>query len=98
MLQIPVQVQLQQIPRIITRPPGLGRLGAFESQLRHFQPLHKRIDHPADMIVGDQLLQRDRKQASLCPSFSLHKAHKKCPRFREGIFSFPNSSSNCLVL
>jgi hypothetical protein len=24
----------------------------------------------------------------LGPALSLHKAHKKCPRFREGIFSF----------
>jgi hypothetical protein len=29
----------------------------------------------------------------LRPALSLHKAHKKCPRFREGIFSFPYNSS-----
>jgi hypothetical protein len=43
-------------------PAARSPLGALESQLRPIQPLHKRIDHPADMIVGDQLLQRDRNK------------------------------------
>jgi hypothetical protein len=58
------------------------------SPSRHVQPVHKRVDYPADMIVRDQLFQTDRKQCSLGPAFSLHKARKKCPRFREGISSF----------
>src|SRR6266446_1835263 len=79
LLQIAVQVEFQQIAWIITRPPGLGRLGALKSQTRHVQSADKCIDDPAHMIVRNQLFQADGKQRSLSPAFSLHKAHKKMP-------------------
>src|SRR6201981_125142 len=93
LLEIAVEIQLQQVARIITRSPGLGGLGALKSQTRHVQPVDKRIDHPAHVILGDQLFQADRKQSSLRPAFSLHKAHKKCPRSRKGIFALLHNSS-----
>src|SRR5713226_775009 len=88
LLQIAVEVQLQKIARIVTWSPGLGCFGTLKPQRRHVQPPDKRIDHAADMIFRNHFLQSNWKQASLGSSFSLHKAHEKCPRSREGIFSF----------
>src|ERR1700688_3421671 len=79
LLPIAVQVELQQIVRIITRPPSLGRLGALKSPTRHVQPIDKCIDDPAYMIIRNQLFQGDWKKSSLRTAFTLHKAHKKMP-------------------
>src|ERR1700691_5273463 len=97
LLQIAVQVKLQQIARIITRPPSLGRLGALKSQpatpprlralkpqTRHVQPTDKCIDDPAHMIIWNQLFQGDWKKSSLRTTFTLHKAHKKMPSLSRG--------------
>jgi len=67
-------------------PPttGVGRFGALEAQARHVQPVHKRVDYPADVIVRDQFFQTNRKQCSLRPAFSLHKAHKKMSSLSRG--------------
>src|SRR6266478_2375878 len=77
LLEITVQIELQQITRIVARPPGVGCLGAFKSQIRHVQPIHKRIDHPAHMIVRNQFFQTYGKQRALLPSLSLYISHKK---------------------
>src|SRR5580765_366765 len=77
LLEITVQIELQQIPRIVARPSGVGRLGAFKSQIRHVQPIHERIDHPAHMIVRNQFFQTYGKQRALLPPLSLHIPHKK---------------------
>src|SRR5580692_10261289 len=93
LLQITVEIEFQQIARIIARPPSLSRLGALKSQTRHVQPIDKCIDDPAHVIIRDQLFQTDWKQCSLCPALSLHKAHKKMPSLSRGIFSFLYNSS-----
>ncbi len=49
--QIAVEIQFQQIARIVTRTPGFSRFGANETQLRHVQPANKCFDHTADMIL-----------------------------------------------
>jgi hypothetical protein len=69
--------RVQQIARIIARPPSLSRLGALKSQTRHVQPIDKCIDDPAHVIVRNQLFQSDRKEGCLGPAFALHIAHKK---------------------
>src|ERR1019366_10767238 len=84
LLQIAVQVELQQIARIITRPPSLGRLGALKSQTNHVQPSDKCIDDPAHMIIRNQLFQGDWKKSSLRTAFTLHKAHNKMPSLSRG--------------
>src|SRR6266436_9761170 len=71
----------------ISGSPSFGRLSTFESQSRYVQPTNKGVNHPANMILRDQLIQRHRKQRPLTPTFSLNKSHEKCPRYREGIFS-----------
>src|SRR6202521_3459681 len=77
LLKIAVQIEFQQIARIIARPPSLCRLGALKSQTRHVQPIDKCIDDTAHVIVRNQLFQSDRKEGRLGPAFTLHIAHKK---------------------
>ena len=76
-MQISVQIQLQQIARIVTRTARLRRLGPLEPQLRHRQPVHERIDHPAYMIGWNQIVQNHRKQRPLTPAFSSDVAQKE---------------------
>src|SRR5437899_2295871 len=49
------------------------------------------------MILRNQLIQRHRKQRPLTPTFSLNESHEKCPRSREGIFSFVYRPAQCFV-
>ncbi len=49
------------------------------------------------MILRDQLIQRHRKQRPLTPTFSPNESHEKCPRSREGIFSFVYRPAQCFV-
>src|SRR5207237_10101365 len=97
LLQISVQVKLDQAPRIIAGAPSFGRLSTLESQSRHVQPTNKGVNHAANMILRNQLIQRHRKQRPLTPTFSLNESHEKCPRSREAIFSFIYSPAQCLV-
>src|SRR5437879_7815740 len=48
--QIPVQVQLQQITRIVARSSRLRRLGTHKAQLRHVQPPNERL-HDSTYVV-----------------------------------------------
>src|SRR2546421_1271536 len=75
LMQISVQVQLQQVSRIIARSSRVRRFGAHKSQLFHVQPTYESFDHPADMIAWNQLLQRDRKQCSLIALLPLDETH-----------------------
>src|ERR1700733_10184836 len=88
LLQIPVQVKLQQIAWIITRPPSLGRLGALKSQTRHVQPTDKCIDDPAHMISEINSSKVTGKRVPCVRPSPRTKPMRKCPRFHEGIFSF----------
>jgi hypothetical protein len=76
------------VPDVDSFGPFEGRLGALKSQTRYVQAINKCIDDPADMIIRNQLFRGDWKKSSLRTALTLHKAHKKFPRFHEGIFSF----------
>src|SRR5947207_11524657 len=64
---------------------------------RYVQPTNKGVNHAANMILRNQLIQRHRKQRPLTPTFSLNESHEKCPRSREGIFSFVYRPAQCFV-
>src|SRR5207237_8746595 len=97
LLQLPVQVKLEQVPRMIPGSPSFGRLSTLESQSRHVQPTNKGVNHAANMILRNQLIQRHRKQRPLTPTFSLNESHETCPRSGEGIFSFVYRPAQCFV-
>jgi hypothetical protein len=86
-MKVPVQVQLQQVAWIIARAARSRRLGPHEPQLLHIQLADKRLDHPADMIDRNQIVQHRRKQRGLPARFTLYVGQRKYPRFREGIFA-----------
>jgi transposase len=70
------QIQFQQITRVVTRTPGFSRFGANETQLRHVQPAHKRLDHTADMIFWNQFIQCRWKQGVLTALFAFDVRHE----------------------
>jgi len=75
-MQIAIQIQLQQIARIVAGTACLGCLGTLEAQPAHRQTLDERIDHTANMIRRNQIVQNHRKQRPLTPTFALHITHK----------------------
>jgi hypothetical protein len=75
-IAIQIQIQLQQIARIIPRTPGLGRFGTFKPKLCHIQLAHERLDYAAHMIAWNQIIQRYRKQRLLPPRLALNEAHE----------------------
>jgi hypothetical protein len=64
-------VQLQKIRRIVPRPTRLRRLATQETQLSHIQSPHEQLDHPAQVIVRNQIVQRRGKQRLLPPRLPL---------------------------
>jgi len=75
LLQIPVQIKLQQISRIVSRPPCLGRFCPHKSQPLHVDPVDQCVNHPAKMITRNQFLQAPRKQYPLRPLISFDESH-----------------------
>jgi hypothetical protein len=69
-VQVAVQIQLQQIARIVTRPARLRCLGSLEAEIAHRQTADESIDHPAHMIGWHQIIQHHRKQRPLTPALA----------------------------
>jgi hypothetical protein len=86
-MQVPIQLQLQQIARIVAKSTRFRGFGANKAQRLHLQSVNKRIQYAAYMIGGNKIIQNHWKQCSLPPPIAFDIAHKKCPRFRKGIFS-----------
>ena len=57
LVQISVQVQLQQIARIVARTPCFRSFGSREPKLLHLQPLDECVDHSAHMIGWNKVVQ-----------------------------------------
>ena len=57
-MQVAVQLQLEQIARIVPRTPRFRRLGAHEPKLVHLQLADERLDHPTQVIGWNQIIQR----------------------------------------
>jgi hypothetical protein len=84
LMQISIQIQLQQIARIVTRTPGRCGFGSREPKLFHLQPVDECVDHTAHMLVWHQIVQHCWKQRPLTPPLASDIAHKeKCPRSRK---------------
>jgi len=84
LLQVSVQVQLQQIPRIVAGSSRLGRFSSHKTQCRYVQLCHERLNYSTDMIGRNQIVQRRWKQRLLPARFTLNIGHKKCPRSPRG--------------
>jgi len=90
--QVPVQIQFQQIARVVTRTSSFSRFGANETQLRHVQPTHKRLDYTADMILWNQIVQGRWKQGVLTTLLAFDISHSAMPSFARifaSLFSDP---------
>lgn len=65
LVQIAIQVQLQQVRRIVRRSPRTLRLRLGKAQPGHIDPIHPEVDDTDQMILRNQLVQRDREQCPL---------------------------------
>jgi hypothetical protein len=75
-MQVPVQVQLQQIPRIIAGPACLCRFRPLESKLRYQQNIDECVYYTAHLIGRHKIIQHHRKQRTLIPSLASNLAHE----------------------
>ena len=64
-VQIPVDVDLQQCPRVICQSPHLRGLGPLEAQARQIQCVDEHIDRTHRVVLIDPVVQPLRKQHAL---------------------------------
>ena len=65
LIEVAIQVQLEQIGRIIGRAPGVLGLSPGKAQPPDLNAIDPQVDDAHQMIVSDQLIERHRKQAAL---------------------------------
>ena len=80
LLQVAVQVQLQQVGRVVGRAARGRRLGLAEPQLHEVERSDEGIDDPADVVLRHQLIERYREQRPLVPTVTAHEAHNENAR------------------
>jgi len=84
LLQVTIEIEFEQIARIVPRPPRVGPVCAFKPQPCYVQTIYKRIDHAANVVLRNQFVQGQRKQCCLRPTFASNEAHKRCPHALKG--------------
>jgi hypothetical protein len=77
LLQIPVQIQLEQITWVIAGTTCRRCNTANEPQSRHVQTIDKGIYHTTGMIPRNHVIQTFGKHCPLSSSFSHDVAHKQ---------------------
>jgi hypothetical protein len=76
-VKVAIKIKLQQIPRIIGRPPYHCRHRPPEPEPPHVETVHKRVDHPNRRIRCHIVLNRRRQQRCLTTILALNVAHEK---------------------
>src|SRR5215471_5537305 len=69
------EIQSQQLPRIIARPPGIGGPGAHKPQPLEIQRFDERRDRPYRIPAADIFIKRARKQRVLSQLTTSNVAH-----------------------
>jgi hypothetical protein len=82
-IQVSINIQLQQVPRIVRRTPRPSRPRPLKTQGVHLQRVHKHIDDAHRRVRPHILLHTCRQQLRLSPVHSLNVAH---PPARRAIF------------
>jgi hypothetical protein len=75
LVQIAVDIKLQQIARMIGRPPRRLRSHMAELQSQKIKAIDKGIDHPHHRISRYHIVQDFWKQHHLIPRLSAHMRH-----------------------
>lgn len=65
LVQVAVEVQLQQLARVIARPPRRGRPYPAKTQRRQVQLIDEDIDHPDRVVLRHVVFKMLRKQIAL---------------------------------
>ena len=74
-VQIAIDVQSQQIPRFVSRPPGRGRFRTDKFKLTQIQARHEPIDKAHRIIGTDVFIQAGWKQRRLPSPLSTYVPH-----------------------
>jgi hypothetical protein len=83
-IEVSVDVNLQQRPRMIGRPPCHLRLNAAKAQLGKIKLIDKDIDCPNRIILGQIVFQPLGKQSALTPVIANDKARHRILRPNRG--------------
>lgn len=67
LIEVSIQIQLEQIGRIVRRATRPAQQGMSQAQLSQIQHPHKGLDDPARVICWHKVLQRKREQCCLVP-------------------------------
>src|SRR6202011_5207626 len=77
-VEIPINVDLQQYPRVVRRTPSVRRRHALEAKTREIQSVDEDIDHPNRVVLDDKVVKTLGQQRNLGPALafdeSLHAA------------------------
>src|SRR6202011_2659683 len=74
-VQIPINIQLQQIARRVRRSSHLLRHSLGKSKALQIQPRHKGVNHPNRIVAPNHLVQNLGKQRRLVSRLSRHVRH-----------------------
>src|SRR6185436_18340575 len=90
-IQVAIDIQLQQIRRVVGRASRSTGLGAQEAQLLKIQTIHKHIDEPNRSVSENVVLQAGGKQLALGSVRTLAIAHVDRTRRHKGRSKFSHS-------
>ena len=87
-VEIAVDVELQQIARMIGRPAGRQRLDPVEPEAAKIELIDEDVDRPNRVVVADPVFQALRKQRALAAIDTLDKTlHQTLPPKHERIIT-----------
>jgi hypothetical protein len=73
-VEVTVDVELEQHPRVIRRAGGRERINPPEAERAQLQLLDEDVDHPDGIVLGDEILRTLRKQGGLSLRLACHES------------------------
>ncbi len=89
-VQVPINIELQEVARCIRRTAHLFRHNLGKTQLSQIQAVNKRIDHTNWIVNTNQIVQNFREKRRLIPRLSANVRHQS-PRIKISRHNYPNS-------
>jgi hypothetical protein len=86
-IQVAVDVDLQEVGRVVGGAPRRGRLGAIEAESGKIQLADECVDHSNRVVIADEVVQAFGHQGHLLPVLSLDESRHVDSKVRDG----PNS-------
>src|SRR5579864_2603294 len=77
LVEVPVDIELQKIARVIAGPPGRRRCRSNQAEPEHIETFNKGIDHPHRRISGNVIIDPCRQKTRLVTVPTSNVAHDK---------------------